>query len=135
MALLATQPIGLRLTEDGDLYRGSSRMEMIAGLDGVVQAVRVRLLLCKGEWFANLDVGIPYLERDNVTAAEALLGQHFNRAKADAAFRAAILRTPGIVEVRSLVIEFDASTRTMSVTWSALCEFGETPEDTLEVTP
>lgn len=132
MALLATQPLGLRLTADGDLYRGATSMELIAGLDAVVQAVRVRLLFYRGEWFANLDAGVPYLERDGVAAADALLGQHFNRAKAEAAFREAILDTPGIVEIKSLVVAFDGATRTLSVTWSALCEFGEV-EDAQEI--
>lgn len=133
MALLSTQPLGLRLTDDGDLYRGTTRMEMIAGIDAVVQAVRVRLQFYRGEWFADLGAGVPYLERDGVPASAALLGQHFSRAKAVAAFRAAILDTPGIVEILSLVVAFDGATRSLSVTWSALCVFGETDLETLEI--
>lgn len=135
MALLLTEPGALKLTADGDLDRSVNRVQFASGLDAVVQGVRMRMLLCKGEWFANLDVGVPYLERDGVPANEALLGQVFHEAKALAAFRRAILATPGVKDVVSLTALFDPATRNLSVTWRASTVFGETPADSLTTVP
>jgi hypothetical protein len=56
----------------------------------------VRLGLFVGEFFADLDAGIPYVENATVSEREAILGQAFEPAKARAAFRREILTTPGV---------------------------------------
>lgn len=133
MTLLSTDPVGLRLTADGDLDRSSGGLRLARGIDGVVQGVRVRMLLVRGEWFLNLAAGVPYLERPGVPAADALLGRRFSEAKALAAFRRPILATPGVAEVLALAVAFDRATRELAVTWSARTVFGDTPLDLLRV--
>lgn len=131
MALLINEPVGILLTADGEIDRSAKTMQFARGLDGVVQGVRVRMLLVKGEWFLDQSKGVPYLERDLVTASEALLGQRFNETKALAAFRTPILATPGVLSIAKLAVAFTAATRTLAVTWRARTVFGDTPVDTL----
>lgn len=131
MPVLETDPIDFALTTGADGGDIEIPIRFSSGLDGVVQAVRIRLALFRGEWFLNLDSGIPYLARDGVDESEALLGEVFDERRALTVFRAAILDTPGVVAVNDLTAVFDSATREMTITWSAKTVFGDTPLDTL----
>jgi hypothetical protein len=140
MPLLLTDPIDITLDPvTGDLPAGD--LTMTSGIAAVMQGARIRLRMFAGEWFANLDAGVRYLERDGVTAAQALLGQPFNRAKAIREFRAALLgdpsrnvvAVPGIVSLKTLDAKYDGPTRTMTVTWQAVTAFGDTPLDLISI--
>lgn len=135
--VLETDPVTLARNADGTLNvlalatRGGA---FETGLTAVVTGVRERLQLIAGEWFLNLDAGIPYFERDGVEPERVILGERFDEARIREPFLKAILSTPGVVAVTQLAIVFDGETRTVSITWRARCLFGETPPDTLKVT-
>lgn len=140
MALLSTDQIDITLDPvTGDLPAGD--LTMTSGIAAVMQGATIRLRLFAGECFANLDAGVRYLEREGVTAAQALLGQPFNRAKAIREFRAALLGdpsrnvvgVPGIVSLKMLDVKYDGPSRTMTVTWQAVTEFGDTPLDLISI--
>jgi hypothetical protein len=131
--MLATDPLDLLLDADGDLAIEDGDFVFARGLEGITQLCRTRLQTFRGEWFADLTEGVPYLERDGVTAAEALLGQKFNEVKARAAFRDVLLSTPGVLEVTSMTVTFDGTTRTLTVSWRVRTELGDTDLDTLEI--
>ncbi len=129
-ALLETDPLGLLLTTDGDVDM-SAGWQFQAGLDAIIALVRFRLQLIRGEWFLDLDAGVPYLERPGVPASMALLGQKFNEGRMRRAIRDAILGAPGVTSIAKLDITFSAATRAAAITWSARCRFGETEPDVL----
>lgn len=132
--MLETDPVCLKLDPiTGDLSITNGRTSFVSGLEAAVQGARSRMSLIKGEWFLNLDAGVPYFERDNVPARDALLGQPFDVIKVKAAMRAAILDTPAITDMLQLDVEFDAATRAVTVTWRAKTTFGDTPTDVLEM--
>lgn len=120
--MLATDPACLALDDDGDVV---VPLRWLRGVEAVAQGVRQRLLLFRGEWFLNLLAGIPYYQE--------LLGKKFDRARAQAIFRDAILATPGVDSLVSMSVEFVGRTRTLTVTWSARTAFGDTPVDTLAI--
>ena len=127
--MLATDSIDLLLNAvTGDL---AIPPVLSSNFAGVVQAARVRLATIAGEWFLDLDAGVPYYERSGVAAAKAIFGQKFDQAKAIAAFRTAILSTPGIVSISTLTVFFTGTTRAITVQWQARTVFGDTPVDTL----
>lgn len=139
MAILSTDQIDMYVDPlTGDIPP-TGDIPMTSGIAAVVQGARIRLRMFKAEWFLNLDQGVPYLEREGVPAAQAILGQKFNKTKALNAFRDALLGTettsgvPGIVELLQLNVVFDGRARTMTVIWQARCEFGDTPPDTLVI--
>jgi hypothetical protein len=132
--LLATDPVDLALGPDGDLALDASGSPyLVSGLDAVVQTCRMSLQLIRGEWFLDLQQGVPYFENQTVTEDQALLGQVFDERKALVAFRDALLAAPGVVEVLQLSVSFDNSVRTLAVTWAVRTQFGDTPADTLAV--
>lgn len=130
MAPLESDPVTLATDESGDLI---VPLRFATGLDAVVQGARVRMQLIRGEWFLDLDAGVPWMENDAVTETAAILGQKFNRSRVTTALRTAILSTPGVKEVLSLQVEFNGTTRAVTVTWSARAAFGDTPTDTLVI--
>lgn len=130
--MLETDRLDLLLDDDGDLALGVDfDLQFSTGLAAVAQACRIALLLVRGEWFADLGLGVPYFEREGVTAAEALMGQKFNKAKATSAFREALEGVDGVVSVVSIAVTFNSVTREMTVTWVVRTEFGDTPADSL----
>lgn len=137
---LETDPITVFLDPvTGDLPDGP--MVEARGFPAVAQGARVRLGICAGECFSNLDQGVRYRARATVPAALALLGQKFSRVKALNEFRInllgdatrGIVGVPGIVSLPVLNVTFDVNTRAMPVTFKATTQFGETPVDTLAI--
>lgn len=128
---LSTDPITWKLDENSDLHIDPVLgVTFVSGAEAVRQGVRTRLRLFMGEWFRNMDVGMPYHQE--------LLGDNSKARDRDDKWKAAvlfqILDTPGIVEVISLKLDFESSTRTMTITWSARIQFDDTVPDVLSDT-
>lgn len=127
--MLITDPICFARRADGQL---EIPLRLASGIEAVVIGVRSRLLLFAGEWFLDLAAGIPYLPTAGSDERIAILGQHYDAAKARAAFRREILASPGVVEVTELLTSFAGATRSLSVRWRARTAFGDTPTDVLQ---
>lgn len=136
--MLSTDPVTLKLDANGNLdvaalaTRGLGAFD--TGIAAVVTGVRTRILLIAGEWFLNIDAGVPWYERDGVDPATVILGSKYDEARIRPSVLRAILSTPGVVEVTALRIEFETATRNVVVTWQARTRFGDTEPDTLTVT-
>lgn len=127
---LKNDPITVALDTDGDIKIDPKLgLVFVSGSDAIAQGVRFRLLLFFSEWFLNQDIGVPYFEE--------LIGDASKEAgvedRARAAFAAAILSTPGVLEILQLNVKTDPQTRGMTVTWQARAAFGDTPVVTLEL--
>jgi hypothetical protein len=131
VALLETDPVDWALDAAGDLIMP---IRYTRGIEAVAQGIRIRLMLVRGEWFLDLDAGIPYLPGNGVDPTIVILGERFDRVRAESAFRAAILRTPGVGRIVSLGIEFSSATRVMNVAVKAQTLWGDTV-DVLQAVP
>lgn len=129
--LLDTDPLDLLLDSSGDLVIENGDLGLVRGLDGIAQCIRVAVLLCRGEWFLNLDAGIPYFERDGVAPADAILGQIFDEAKTVRTFASEISRCPGVDVVTSVAASYLATTRQLQVSWVVRTVLGDTIADSL----
>ena len=133
--LLSTDPLDLAIDPvSGDLvFAANGDLTLSSGTAGVVQACRIAMQLVAGEWFMDLDAGIPLFERDGVPASKALLGQKFNKVKARDAFYNALSAVPGVVAIVSLTVDFTdvLPPRTLNVAWTVQTAFGDTPSDSL----
>ncbi len=128
---LATDPIDWALDDDFQLI---VPIRYLRGLPAVRQGVRVRLMMAKGEWFLNLDVGVPWHTTDDGTVPEGqqILGNaRFDSGLVNDAIRRSIARAPNILEVTDVRSVLDDETRILTITWSARTAFGDLQDDTL----
>lgn len=124
---LLTDPIDLLLDENNDLVIENGDLVLVRGMDAVVQQCRIVLQMFQGEWFLNLDAGIPYF--DNILGqkprvAMAAVQIYFNRE---------LLTVDGVDKVLLLETEYTAATRTLTVRWQVSTEFGDTPVDVINL--
>lgn len=128
--MLSTDPI--------DLLRDDLTWDLViphtfaTGAVGVQQNIRMRLLSIRGEWFLNLDDGLPYFERNNVSSEEALLGGQYDEVKLRSAIAEAIIDAPAVVAIVSMEVSFDPGTRNATVNAELKIQFDDLT-DTLTV--
>ena len=98
----------------GDLFFDSTGS--IVMVDDVVQRLKTRLRFFLGEWFLDLTVGTPYLQRILVKAP--------NLGYIRGALRERILGTEGVARLDRLDLRFDRVTRRLSVYIRAVADNG-----------
>ncbi len=123
---LIDAPRDLLLDADNDIVV-TTDLQFTRGIPAVVQSCRIALQMFKGEWFLDLDAGIPYFEE--ILGAKPAIGAEVARQE----FLRELLLVEGVVEVTRLAIAFDPATRALTVRWQVRTEFGETPIDTLTI--
>jgi hypothetical protein len=126
---LISDPQDIALDADGDILLDEEGLHFISGIEAVAQAIRFRLLMFRGEWFLNQDIGVPYFEELIGDASK----QAGVKSRARAAFAAAILDAPGVTSILQLDVDINSATRRMTVTWQARATFGDTPITVTEV--
>lgn len=130
MPVNSTAPIDFLIDPiTGDIVI-TTDVQFSRGLTAKVQQANIALKSVKGEWFINDDDGVPYWERANVKASEAILGQKFDQLKALAAFRVALSKVPDST-ITTLTVTFDNRARAVACTWRLLTIFGDTNLRTL----
>jgi hypothetical protein len=124
--MLVTEPRDLLLGKDNDLVV-TTDLDWSRGIPGVMQECRIRMRTFQGEWFLDLETGIPYWTE--------ILGQKPKLAVAalGASLTEALLAIEDVVEVVLMDVQYDRQTRSATVRWSVLCVFGTTPVDTLKI--
>lgn len=71
--------------------------------DVVAQRLKITLQTFLGEWFLNLDTGLPYFQQ--------ILTKIRNKSTVDAIFQQAILADPGVIEMIQYSSTLTASSR------------------------
>ena len=84
---------------------------IITNADAVAQHLRIRLRFFSGEWFLDTRIGIPYYSQ--------IFVKNPNLAAINTVYRRAIVSTPGVEKLERLDLNLDASTRKLSVSFSA----------------
>ncbi len=100
----------------GDLYLSDGDLVLSSGDDSILQAIRSRLQFFAGEWFADLDVGLP--------AWDQILVKNPNLGAIQQLFRAEILATPGVYSLTELSLDYTPGSRFLTVTFRAVKDTG-----------
>lgn len=100
-------------------------------LIAIVQDVKIAVLMIAGEWFYNLDEGIALYRREGLDPRRVILGEKFSKAKVISEFNRAILSVEGVQSIVSIRVDFDTTTRTVSVRYKVKTVFGDTFADSL----
>lgn len=102
------------LDETGDL--SINGQTFIYDQNCIRQTIETRLRLFLGEYFRDINDGTPWFQR--------ILGKNTNLNAIEAILRNRIVRTTGVVRLISFNLDYDENTRSLSVSGSALTEFG-----------
>ena len=112
--------IKLNLLHDLDLSTGD--LQLFTQIEDLtVQMVKIRLQTFKGEWFRDIDIGVPYLQE--------IFGKRGTAPAADANIKNTILATDNIQSITSYSSSVNPLTRTFSVGFSAVTDNGEILSD------
>lgn len=100
----------------------TGKLLFVRGVDSTVQQIRIALLTEFGEWYLNINKGVPYYStsRDidnNLTPG--ILGGQLSAAEISAIIRFTILSVPNVVSVDK--IDLQESDNVRSFTLSASC--------------
>lgn len=132
--LSSTDPVGFKLTDDGDLDVTGGRATLVGGVVGFVQGVKARLELVRGQFYLNRKAGLPLIENRFVPPREAIMGQPYAHEKLRRAFGAQFMATPGALRMTQFASKFDGALRRATVTARGKVFFADTGElDTGEI--
>ena len=95
--------------QDGDIF-------VIDNAERVAQQIVIQLRFWYGEWFLDVQNGVPYLER--------VLLKNPNLNHIRQIFREAIEKVPDVTKVDYVELYYDEPNRSLSVSYSAQTNFG-----------
>lgn len=104
-----------KLNETGDIV--TSGQIFIDGRKEIAQTCVTRLKLFLGEYFRDITDGTPWFQQ--------ILGKFESLNTVESLLRNRIARTPGVVRLLSFNLDYDLSSRTLSVSSYVLTQFGE----------
>lgn len=99
------------------IYINGETLVTQAKADVVAQRLKIKLNTFLGEWFLDLDVGIPYFQQ--------ILNKVRNKSSIDAIFQTAIIEDPDVVEMISYSSNLDGRTRVFSLDFAVRVIGGE----------
>lgn len=99
-----------------DIVVHDSDVIFIDNAERVAQQIKIHLLTLLGEWFLDVTHGVPYLEyilvkNPNFELIRQILKEH-------------ILNVDDVSAVNSIVLDYDARQRRLSVEYEASTEYG-----------
>jgi len=100
----------LKVDENNDLVIENNELILIDGPDFVRQMLIQRLQSFLGEWFLDIEVGVPYFQD--------ILKKDVSISKISNIFKDEILNTPGVVELQQFDLSFNELTRRLSLTFA-----------------
>ena|SRR5579872_1242219 len=125
--VLETDPLDILLGPDGDIVVDPVKgLQFVSGVPGVLQLIRIRMLMFAGEWFLNLNAGVDWWG--------TILGDVFNERAAYDDIYNQMIQVPGVDSIDSLVLTFNPINRVLTIDFSVTCSFGDTASDTLNLT-
>lgn len=101
----------------GDLVLTAGDLTLVLDVAAIAQEVNIRLRFLLGEWFLDTTAGVPYLQ--------TVLVKTPNLAAVRTVLRDEILECAGVKSLTRLDLDFEKSTRELTVTWSATTDLGE----------
>ena len=99
-------------------FRVSGNTLLLAnGIDAIRQQIEVAIKTELGEWYLNINNGIPYYgsgtqNNNNMTG---ILGGNYSAAEIGAVFRKVILETPGVISIKTFDLVQESGTDSIKI--------------------
>ena len=104
------------LLDDNGVVLRSGDWAFAIDREGIQQRIGQTLRTIAGEWFLDLDYGLPYFEQ--------ILVKNPNLPSVQDLFRRALLSVKGVSSVERLTLSLDTTSRTLTVSWVVLTDLG-----------
>jgi hypothetical protein len=104
------------LLDDNGVVLRSGDWAFAIDREGIQQRIGQTLRTIAGEWFLDLDYGLPYFEQ--------ILVKNPNLPSVQDTFRRALLSVKGVSSVERLTLSLDTTSRTLTVIWVVLTDLG-----------
>lgn len=104
-----------RLTQNWDMGFGQGLANFASDAEAVAQDVKTRLQLLRGEWFLDVEDGVPYLQQICTKPA--------NFPLAESVIKQRIITTEGVAEVTEFSMTYDSETRRLSISAKVRTQF------------
>ena len=101
----------------GDLKLTNGDLVIIDGVDQIKQAIWSNFRFFLGEWFLDTREGVPYFQE--------ILVKSPDMGTVSSAFRSALLKTVGVIEILTFRLEHDRPTRTLRFDFSVRVQGNE----------
>lgn len=95
----------------GDLILEDGDINLNSGLEAIRQNLQARLSFFLGEWFLDVDSGVPYYQD--------VLKKNPDPVVLDGVFKDAILGTPGVLGLEEFDMQLDTSLRQLKLIFKA----------------
>ena len=105
----------IKLDTSGDIDLAAGALVLVDGDEAVIQRIRIRLQVFRGEWYADRSQGVPYYER--------ILLKNPDSRVVQAIFTAAIVGVAGVVEVTEMTYTLGTD-RVLALSFVARLESG-----------
>lgn len=106
-----------RLDGNHDMTFGHGIADMAVDSESCAQRVKTRLLLLQGEWFLDMDAGVPWIQQITVKPA--------NLPFAESVIKRTILETDGVSEIRKFGMALDRNTRKLTISATVATIYGD----------
>ncbi len=106
----------IALDTEGDILITGSDLTLTTGVDAIRQHLSQRLKTFYGEWFLNMEIGVPYFQQ--------VLRKNPDPVIIDSIFKREIINTPGILQLEEFSLDLDSATRTLTLSFKARCDEG-----------
>jgi hypothetical protein len=103
-------------TNNNDFVIVNNNLVLVEGREFVQQNLKQRLQTLLGECELDTSLGIPYIEE--------ILGKRRQQSIVENILKDAILSTPGVIKLNSFSLEFEESTRILTVNFEVASESG-----------
>ncbi|QMV49886.1 MAG: baseplate sheath protein [Mu-like cryoconite phage AB09] len=97
----------IALDATGDLLITDGALSLVDGADAVTQLLSQSYKFFAGEWFLDVDLGIPYFEK--------VFTKNPDPVVLDTIFKRVALNTPGILSLDSFGFQFDSKMRSLTI--------------------
>lgn len=118
--------MNIGLTDDLDIGIVDGGLWLVTGKEEIRQLLIQKLLRIQGEWFLNLDNGLPYFD--------VILEKGTSLADIEAIYINTIITTPGVIDINEFDLIFNPATRQADITCQIDTVEGELNFSTLEDT-
>lgn len=108
-------------TPDGDIEVENFTLSFLGGIDATIQRIANKFALWRGDWFLNVDAGVPWIQE--------ILGEKPQEQVVFTIIRNVIVSDPEIEELLSLNINFDRTLRELQIDFRARHFNGEIIEE------